>query len=329
MSGANTEILNPSMQGFQGGSVAEKLLMNDFKVEALRPQTTLRKDEWLAFDNRLIQVAQERLTGIQDLVSRGLTYSLPNALGTTMLEWETVSDMDGAQTSMGGVTQGQNDRIDYGLTNMPIPLVHKEFTLNIRALEASRNKGQPLDTTQVALATRKVVETLESTLFLGTTVLGSNKPIYGYTTAPNRSTGSLSASWTVATGAQMVTDVQAMISAAQNDHMYGPYIIYVSRAAFTHMSDDYKAESDKTILSRLLEIPGIADIRASENMPDNQVVLVQMTSDVIDLIDGIQPTLVQWETQGGMVLHFKVIAIMPPRVKSDYAEQSGIVHYSV
>ncbi len=44
---------------------------------------------------------------------------------------------------------------------------HKDFRINIRALEASRKLGQTLDTTMVGLATRLVTERLETILFNG------------------------------------------------------------------------------------------------------------------------------------------------------------------
>jgi hypothetical protein len=38
--------------------------------------------------------------------------------------------------------------------------------------------------------------------------------------------------------------------------------------------------------------------------------------------------MVQWDSHGGMVTHFKIIAIMLPRFRNDSENQSGIVHYS-
>ncbi len=325
MSDVNMDLI----QGGHGaGDVAVRLMQSNFNVNALRPMTLLRKEEWLQYDQTLIEVARERLNGIADLRNAGLTYNLPNALGKTQLEWEKVSDMEGAQTSMAGVTEGQNDRIDFSMDSMPIPIVHKQFNLNIRALHASRTTGEPLDTTQAAYSARKVMEALESTLFLGTTVLGSNKPLYGYTTFPQRNTGSVTADWSTATGAQILADVIRMINVAHGDHMYGPFTLYVPLAAYVNMANDFKAESDKTIMQRLLEVPGISAIKSAEQLTGTNVVMVQMSRDVVDLVNGIQPTTIQWSSGDGMVQHFKIIAIMPPRFKSDYNGQCGIVHFS-
>lgn len=326
--------ITDSIAGFGGnsrnasGGVAARMLSSGFNVNALRTNGTLRKDEWIQYDTAVVEVARKRLGAVADLLSAGLRYNLSNALGTTRVEWETISDMDPADITMSGISQSQNDRVVYDLQGLPVPIVHKDFNINVRALEASRKTGQALDVTQAQYASRKVSEQIESMLFNGATVLGSNNTIYGYTTAPARNTGNLSASWLHATGEQIVGDILTMISALVADNMYGPYVIYVSAGVYVNMGEDYKAESDKTVLARVLEIPNIQAVRATKDLADGEVVMVQMSSDVVDMIDGLQPTTVEWESHGGFIMHFKVLAIMLPRVRNDYLEQSGIAHFT-
>lgn len=328
---ANVDIINVNKSGGTVGMsvLAQRLMENNFNVNALRTNDVLRKDEWLKFDEKVIEVARERLVAVNDLMSRGLSYALPNALGVTKIEWEQVSDFGSAEISMGGLTQGQNERITFDLVGMPIPIVHKEFQINIRQLEASRKLGQSLDTTQAMLASRIVSERIEALVFNGSNIAGSSFKIQGLTTATNRTTGSTTVDWNVATGAQIIFDILAMIGDAESNQMFGPFVLYVSKASYTHMGDDYKANSDITILERIKKIPGIAAIIPTSNITDNGVaILVQVTSDVIDMIDGIQPTMVMWESQGGFLINFKVLAIMVPRIKDTMTDQSGIVHYS-
>jgi uncharacterized linocin/CFP29 family protein len=310
------------------GNVAAKLLQSGGNVNALRTLGTLRKDEWVAFDNAVVEIARANLTGVADLISRGLVFNLPNALGHTRLEWERISDMDPAIVTMSGISQSQNDRVIYDLQGMPIPIIHKDFNINIRALMASRNNGTPLDVTQARIASRKVSELIETMLFKGATVLGINNPIYGYTTALYRNTGSLTASWLTATGAQIVGDILDMMTALDNDNMYGPYVLYIPTAVGVRFGEDYKAESDRTILERIRQIPNIAAIKSVKDLAANEVVLVQMSSDVIEIVNGMQPTTIEWDSHGGMVSNFKVMAIMVPRVRNDYLNQSGIAHYT-
>jgi uncharacterized linocin/CFP29 family protein len=316
--------------GLRGhGSVATRLLQGNFDPAVLRSNASLPKDAWKMMDETIQRVATQRMQGVADLMSRGLSFQVPQALGVLRLEWQRMSDMDPAIMTMSGLSKSQNDGVDFDLDSMPLPIIHKDFNLNIRHLEASRRNGTPLDMTQLEISTRLVAEFIESLLFNGSTILGANNTIYGYKTALNRNTGSTTASWATATGVQIVGDVLAMIDKAVADNMFGPYLLYVSQGAYVHMADDYKAESDITILQRVLNIPNIQGVQPTIHLDNDSVLLVQMTSDVVDMIDGIQPMVVQWDEAGGMVFNFKVMAIMVPRVrKGDYKLQSGIVHYT-
>jgi hypothetical protein len=119
-----------------------------------------------------------------------------------------------------------------------------------------------------------------------------------------------------------------MVGKAVADNMYGPYGLLVPQDVYTRLSSDYKANSDSTILQRILEIPNISFVQPTTNLTAPNVILFQLTKDVIDVIDGFAPMLVQWPSHGGMVFNFKVIAIQLPRVRNDVENQSGIVHYS-
>ena len=321
--------------GVQGsGSLASRLLANGFNISAFRTNDVLRKDEWKLFDDKVIQIARERLVGLGDLLNRGLRFPIANALGTTQIEWEVTSDMTPAEISMSGVTPAQRDRVTYTLKNLPLPIVHKDFSINIRALEASRRLGQTLDTTMAAVAARRVADLNEDILFNGATITVSGTSIQGLTTATNRNTGSLTGDWALVAqdGEEIVRDIIAMMAASKAKFHYGPWLLYVPTAFGNKLNDDYKSNSDKTIRQRILELEGITGIMESGRLSDGasgEVVLLELSSDVIDILDGMQPTTIQWSEQGGMVTMFKVMSILVPRIKIDSLNQSGITHYSV
>jgi hypothetical protein len=56
------------------------------------------------------------------------------------------------------------------------------------------------------------------------------------------------------------------------------------------------------------------------------MLLVQMTPDVAQAINGMDITTIQWETLGGMQINFKVMAIQVPRLRSDFYQNCGIEH---
>lgn len=320
----------------QGGSVAQKLLVHGMNPQALRTNATLMKDEWIQLDTAVVQVARERLTGIADLMSRGLTYNLTNAMGTLVVQHQTVSEFTAAEVTMDAISRTQKDRQTFELISTPVPIVHKDFSMSVRHLQASRTSGQPLDVTMAEEASRQVAETLEGMLFNGLTtgdVLGfgsSTAQLFGYTNRTNRNTVTLSQNWDASgkTGEEILADVLAMVTAANNDRMFGPYMLYVPSDSWVPLMDDFKANSDKTIFQRIKEIPSIIDIKPADKLTDDNIVLVQMTRSNVDLINGIQPMVVQWESEGGMMLNFKVLAVMVPRIKLDAGSRSGVVHLS-
>jgi uncharacterized linocin/CFP29 family protein len=303
-------------------------------VNALRTNEILHKDEWKNFDTTVVEVAKSKLVLVGDLMARGLTYNLNNALGTTLVQWEQLTEITDAEVSMSGLSDTQKDKPTYGLKSLPIPLIHKDFSINIRALEASRKTGQSLDTTQANQATRRVSEMIEKMFVQGFSLPFGGGNIYGLTNHGSRNTGSLTSAWSnaaITTGEEIVADVLRMMAALVVDNMYGPYVLYVPNDYYTRLADDYKANSDRTILERLLAIPGLSSVLPTSYLvggTNGQVVLMQATSDVVDVIDGIQPTPVMWDSHGGFVMNFKVMAIMIPRVKDDASGQCGIAHYT-
>ena len=335
---------NGNGRTFVSGTVGQRLLASNFDINVLRPcaelapgslghegltvNGVLLEDEWKLFDRTVQQVARERLVTVTDLIQRGLTMALPNALGVMTIEWERwIGDLVDAEVTMSGLPEATKDRMETETVSMPVPIFHKEFYYNLRHLSAARRNGRQLDVSHAEVATRKIAELVEYTLFNGLTVGGST--IYGLATETNRTTGSVTASWLTATGEQIVGDVLDMVEdASVTNNMEGPYTLYVSRAVDVRLDEDYKANSDLTIRQRILQLGQIQRIFATGRLSGTNVLLVQTTSDVVQIIDGIQPTMVEWESHGGFQHNFKIFAIMLPRVRSDGNGNSGIVHYS-
>jgi uncharacterized linocin/CFP29 family protein len=328
--GAGVDALMVGGEGFAAnGNVAQKLLASGGNFNALRTNAVLLRDEWKAFDRTVVDITRENLVGVAEVMRRGLTYDLPNALGTLSLEWEELlDDLVDAEVSMSGLNEATKDRLSYGPRAMPIPIIHKEFFYNLRFLEAARRNGRAVDTDHAAVATRKVAEKIEGMLFTGLTIASSVGPIYGLLNHPQRNTGSSTGAWATMTGEQIVADIIRMIAIQTVIPFSGPWVLFIPLAAAAHFGDDYKANSDRTIWDRVMAIPGIDRIVATPRLTGNTALLVQMSSDVVQMIDGLQPTMVEWETKGGFEFNYKIIAIMLPRVRATGNLKSGIVHFS-
>ncbi len=96
------------------------------------------------------------------------------------------------------------------------------------------------------------------------------------------------------------------------------------------MDDDFSTyKGSKTLRDRLREVEGIDDVVTLDYLVGYDMVLVQMTTNVVRTVVGMDITTVQWESHGGMKLNFKVMAIIIPQLRSDFNSNTGIVHGSV
>lgn len=298
-------------------------------AKELRVNSTLRRDEWKVLDNALVDEVHIRLRGIADLYAAGLTKTIPGGLGKTVYEYEKISDMTPAIVSMDGNVRSDNDRVDFSMAGLPLPLIHKDFNLNLRTLLASRTGGEGLDTTQIRICGRKIAERLEDILFNGTSKVYGQLAIYGYTTFPERNQVNFGPGgpWTGAkTGQEILNDIFTLIQAAHDDRMYGPYWLYVPNGSVVTLEDDFKDESDKSIRTRIMEVEGINSIRTSDVLAQDQVVLVQATSDNVQLLVGEPLQNIQWDINGGFTICFKSFTMQVPLIRADAAGRSGIVH---
>jgi hypothetical protein len=292
---------------------------------------TLRRDEWKSLDEAVLEVSRTRLNGVQDLIDNGLVYNLGNAMGTTVLEWHDVSDAQSADLTMDGVSRSKGDRVDFSHGYLPIPIIHADYEINERVLAASRNMGNALDTTMAERAARKVAEKLEEMLFTSTTYTFGGGTIYSYLNHPDVNTRSISA-WTSGsskTPAEMVEDVLVMKQDLIDDYHYGPYMLYIPTAYETLIDGDYSDSlsngTTNTIRERILKIAGIKGIKVVDTLPSTNLVLVQMTSDVVRLVRGLPLQNVEWSTEGNFVHKYKVLTIQVPQIRSDYNGRSGIL----
>lgn len=306
-------------------NAAERFLQSGLNVNALRTNNVLRKEEWVQFDTAVIDVFRQRLVIVQDLISRGLTHNL-GGLGTLVSQYEAQSDMTGANVDMAGTTRGEEDDITFDLRSVPVPITHKDFSINIRRLLASRKLGESVDTTQASVAARRVADANESMVIRGSSLKLDGNAIYGLTNHPDRNTIAATGAW--ATIANPYADTLRMIKAANADNVYGPFVMYVSKDIWPDLLNIYSDGSGETVRDRILRIPEIQDIKACDELDSGDVVMVAMQRDVIDLGIAQDITTIEWQSLGGMMFHFKVMNALVPRVKSDHAGRSGIVHLS-
>jgi uncharacterized linocin/CFP29 family protein len=319
---------------YMGGDVKDPA---NYKAVPLQANTaTLRRDEWKQYDDAVLMVQRERLTGIADLESRGLIYNLKNPMATMVLQYEDMDDSMEVEMTMDGVSRAKNDRPAFDQKYLPIPIIHGDYEINARELEASRALGNGLDTTKAEAVARRISEKLEELLFTNTTYTKGGGTVYSYINHPNRNPQTLTLAWDNAskTPAQILADVIAMKAKMIADKFYGPYVIYIPTAYETELDKDFtntvagtqtNGTSD-TIRERILKIEKIEAVKVSDHLPANNVVMVQMTSNVVRLVKGFAMQNVEWKSEGGMVANYKVMTIQVPQIRATQSGQCGIVH---
>lgn len=318
--------------------------------------TTLRRDEWLEFDGKLIEPQRERLRAYGDVAA--VETKTFDGLGTILLEHETMSDPGRAYMDFDGLSEGTVDTPLFALEGQPVPIFHCNFTYDLRRLRASRRSGMGLNTRGVSWATRRVLELVERNVIgvAGTPVeygqsahteaYGRTPAVYGMLNFPDRI---IKTDLTVPTGSNpeaTLADVLEMRQLLYDAHFYGPYGIYHSSDWDPILDNDYARlggdNSSWTLRQRLLNIgmegdTGDAqrgqikfvkrlDFLTPENSHAYTMVMVSLNSGVMRALNGMPVTVFQYETRGGWQVHFRVACIMLAEFFADFAGNCGIVH---
>lgn len=290
----------------------------------------LMRDEWAEVDRAVIEAARYPLRVVADLRSRGLTKRL-GGIGSVVSRWYTSSEITGANVNMTGRGGGERDLPELIENGAPVPVIFKDFEIDARALEASRRMGDGLDTTVVTEATRVVAEGMENLAVNGSPVRLNGQPLYGFRNHPNRNTDTASnfggGDWT--TIANIIPTVAGMVNAANTDHHYGPFTLYVSQVQYNEASLAYYTDgSGESPLQRILKMPMIAAVNMlpEVSLPAGELLLVEMAREVALWAEAVDIQVREWASPDGMADLMKVLAIATPEIKARQDGKSGIVH---
>lgn len=290
----------------------------------------LRKDEWETLTDRVLTAAKQRTNMLEHLRSRSLV--IAQNIGTIVSQWNKSSEMTEAEQSISGQATGGRDRVDFMLDGVTVPITFKEFQIGMRELDAARLMGNGIETITAVEAAQVVAEKIESVIVDGSTLkLSSATQTYGYTNHPQRKTDTAAnyggGDW--GTISLIVPTVAGMIGAISTsaNRYHGPYGLYVAPVQFNQASTEFFSDgSGESALDRIKRMPQIDAVYPNDTLADGEVLLVQLTEDVVDYVEEMPITVVEWASPEGSVSHFKVMFAGAPRVKADYDDRTGIVH---
>ncbi len=261
--------------------IREHILIRDWvdrtgQMLPVHNATTLRKEEWIELDRKVLLAARYRLRAWKDLADRN-PFGGFNAMGKTILETEMMSDPGEAVVDMDGITDGRGDTPKFTGAGLPLPITHSDFYYSQRQLYQSRNGSTPLDMTMGEAAGRRVAEAIEKTTIgvktgityggVNTALTYVNTPpvVYGYTNFPQRLTKTNLATPTATTLAATLADVLNMRDHLKAAKMFGPYMIYHSNDWDQWMDNDYILTggnvTTETLRNRLKAIDDVEDVR--------------------------------------------------------------------
>lgn len=314
-----------SLLSLQGIAHLRRLVTQQRSMQ-LYTHATLLREHWLEIDNLWLRVADQYMAAVMDLTSRGLTLTIPS-LGVAASQYQAINRMDPATTDMRASAAGNNQRLRVTPHLIPLPFAFEDYEFDITELEAVQRLGGTLDTAYAEEAQRSVAETFESWLVNGAPDYSvDGNTIYGYRTHPNRIIGA-GTSWVTpdniyATVLKMFTDMITI-------NRPGPYGLYMNVAQFGQMHAEEGVDRAWNVYRRIVEsFPQIVSIKPSFAMPVGELVLTELQRRTVDVAIKMDPANVPWEIMGGLAQHVRVIGSIVPRIKTDGANQTGVVHYT-
>lgn len=290
---------------------------------------TMLKDVWDILDDSVTTVAKSRLRAAGDLRDAGLTVVIEEGMGKAIFQYQNMTDITKATIAMEPRVQSQEDRPEYELLNMPLPLVFKDLSFGVRELLISKNRGPGVDVDAAGEAAHRVAEMVDDL------VVGNVNPyswgggkVWGYTTFEDRMTKVLTnpnaGGWNPNV---TVTEVLSMRQMSINAFHYGPWVLYTSTGFSEFFQEDYSAaKGDRLLRERILAIEGIQDVRSLDNLSGFQMVLVEMKARNVRLVIGMDIMAIQYNMPGDFETCIKVMCLINPNFRSDSNNSCGIVH---
>lgn len=306
--------------------------------------TSLRKGDWIEIDKAVVKATRQRLTLVTELEAK-VSYGGFDAMSKMTHEYEAMSDPGEAVVDMDGITDGRNDHALFTLRSVPLPITHADFHISDRKLAISQNNDTPFDTVMVEAMARRCAEMAERTALgtvtgveYGTQTAGYGahqglSKVYGLTNFPYRV---VKTDLTTPSGTNPEAVKQDLIEMRETMYangFFGPFDVYYSTGYDAFLDDDYfrsgatTGAMSRTLRERIGEIDNIQTMKRLDFLTSGyQLIMVQMTPDVIQFINGMDWVTMQWPTKGGLMHNFKIMGIKVPVLKAPYNTIAGILH---
>lgn len=324
----DVSIDGPAESGILGNYVRKWKPVLRHNAEMVRiTNSILVREEWSELDRKITQMVKLRQNAINDLRSAGLVQS--TSLAVMMTRWRVATERVRPSVSMDGRSKADHDRTDRIVRAVPLPIFRTDYTFGRRELMSSRRMGAPLDTFEAGEAIEALVEEQERMLFNGEArVIVEGNAIFGYTNLPARDTATAAAygGGDFGTITNIVPTLLGMVNALALLRYHGPFNFYISVTQYNEMLEYYSDGSVDNAVMRVERLPMIDSVKPSDYLAAGNGVLVQMTSNVVEMQEALAPENREWESPDGQSLNFAAMAASTNKLTTDSEGNAGIAH---
>jgi uncharacterized linocin/CFP29 family protein len=240
-----------------------------------RDQAPLSLDEWAAIDQTVVRTAQSMLVG-----RRFISLVGPFGAGIEALPNDMLTGASRAHVDLLGNNEEDVLAIDRR-SFLPMPVIYKDFWVQWRDLEASRQLGVPLDVGKAAAAASATAQSEDRLIFDGEPGLGLTglRNVEGRQTLAMGDWGSMGRAF-----ADVVEGVRVLTQAG----FTGPYALAVSPRLYADLNRIF----DNSGVLELEQVEKLArrGVYPTAVLPEPAALLVDSGSQNLDLAVGVDLT---------------------------------------
>jgi uncharacterized linocin/CFP29 family protein len=194
----------------------------------------LTEEQYQQLDTAVTGVIDQMIVGRQLIA---LANGSPFGFGTQSIKNYILNDMGDAALSM-KLTENQ-DAIGYTSTTLDIPIIHKEFEIDRRDLDSSRQWGTPLDTSNAERAGVKVANLEDELIIKGSGAFNGLYDSAGNDYSTTKDFG---------TAGNAIAAVKGAMALLLADKIYPPYNLVLNEEQYSEIVAPRAATSDKSEL---------------------------------------------------------------------------------
>lgn len=288
-------------------------------------------DAWRRIDARASRIQRDELAVFARLAAAN---SVPVDVGDLVSFYPKVGDSGSAMVSMDGRQMGKADAATVFFAGTPVPIIHSDAGFGWRQWAVMAKGGGLGAAATLANNQRQVIEKLEDLAINGlpSIVVGGNT-IYGLKNFPDRNSGTYGGfNLNGGTGANWVTAFTTTLNSLVTDLSFGQGTVFLNYADWMYAGQtDYATGYAKTILQRMMELPGVREIIPCSKLAANDVLVVNNidSGEWGSVLSGMPVTTrpkARANTEDDY--NFTVMAMAAPQFRSDANSRSHIAAYT-